>query len=127
MKNKQELKKDLSDLEYTVTQEKGTERPFTGEYYKFFENGIYSCLVCGESLFNSETKYDSGSGWPAFWDQIDPKCIKVNKDISHGMVREEIVCAKCNSHLGHVFDDGPKPTGRRYCVNSCSLLFAKKN
>lgn len=119
-------KEELSDLEYKVTQLKGTERPYTGQYYKHSEKGIYNCLICGSNLFKSETKFDSGCGWPAFFDQFDPKAIKTIRDTSHGMIREEIMCAKCDAHLGHIFDDGPKPNKKRYCVNSCSLSFAKQ-
>jgi peptide-methionine (R)-S-oxide reductase len=108
-----------------VTQEKGTERAFTGEYWNHKEDGKYHCIVCGELLFDSSTKFDSGCGWPSFYQQVAPEAIDVQSDQSHGMVRDEIVCHKCGAHLGHVFPDGPKPTGLRYCVNSASIKFEK--
>lgn len=113
----------LSKMQYKVTQEKHTERPFTGKFDKFKEKGTYECIVCGQELFKSEHKFDSGCGWPAFFDSIDKSRIKEVPDESAGMTRIEVLCAKCDSHLGHVFDDGPKPTRRRFCINSVSMRF----
>jgi peptide-methionine (R)-S-oxide reductase len=120
-----ELRARLTPEQYHVTQEKGTERAFTGEYWNHKEDGEYHCIVCGELLFDSSTKFDSGCGWPSFYQQVTPEAIDVQSDQSHGMVRDEIVCHKCGAHLGHVFPDGPKPTGLRYCVNSASIKFEK--
>ena len=117
----QEWQTCLTPEEYQVLRQKGTERAFTGKYYKHKEEGVYVCAGCENELFSSKTKYDSGSGWPAFFDAIDETKINTKRDISFGMIRTEITCAKCDSHLGHVFEDGPKPTGLRYCVNSCLL------
>lgn len=113
----------LSKLQYKVTQEKYTERPFTGKFNKFNEQGTYECVVCGQELFKSQHKFDSGCGWPAFYDSIDPAKIKEVRDESLGMVRTEVLCSKCGAHLGHVFDDGPKPNRRRFCINSVSMKF----
>ncbi len=120
-----ELRARLTPEQYHVTQEKGTERAFTGEYWNHKEDGKYHCIVCGELLFDSSTKFDSGCGWPSFYQQVTPEAIDVRSDQTHGMVRDEIVCHKCGAHLGHVFPDGPKPTGLRYCVNSASIKFEK--
>ncbi len=125
--SKEELKKILEHETYRVTQEKGTEAPFTGKYDHHFEDGKYQCVVCGAELFTSETKYDSGCGWPAFFGPAAADSVKYTNDFSHGMQRVEITCAKCGSHLGHVFPDGPIDRGgQRYCVNSVSLEFKKE-
>lgn len=125
-KSKKELKKLLSDEEYRIVVEKGTEMPFTGKYLHNDKNGIYNCLVCNNELFSSDTKFDSGSGWPSFYDVLYNENIKIKEDNSHGLERLEIQCSKCGAHLGHLFDDGPNPTGKRYCINSTSLNFNPK-
>jgi peptide-methionine (R)-S-oxide reductase len=116
-----ELKERLTPLQYEVTQHAGTERAFSGEYWDTNDPGTYHCVVCDTPLFRSEVKFDSGSGWPSFWEAIDPEKVELIEDRSHFMVRTEVRCATCGAHLGHVFPDGPKPTGDRYCMNSASL------
>lgn len=120
------VKKKLTSEQYNICFLKGTEPPGSGKYYKHFKPGMYHCVVCGSPLFTSDTKYDSGTGWPAFWEAVNPETIKLTPDLSHGMTRTEVTCAKCGSHLGHVFDDGPAPTGKRYCINSLALEFRPK-
>lgn len=122
-KSEAEWKKELNELEYHVLREEGTERAFTGDLLKNPQEGTYTCRGCGLPLFSSSNKFDSGTGWPSYWKPIDAKFVKEIKDSSFGMVRTEVECARCGGHLGHVFDDGPKPTGLRYCINSVSLDF----
>ena len=124
-KTEEEWKKELTPLQYNVLRQKGTERAFTGEYYDHHEKGTYICSGCKLPLFTSESKFESGTGWPSFFQPIAESAVTVNKDVSYGMVREEVVCSRCGGHLGHVFDDGPQPTGLRYCMNSVSLKFEK--
>ena len=121
--SKAALRERLTPEQYHVTQEQGTEPPFTGEYLDVKADGTFACICCGQSLFASKHKYDSGSGWPSFWLPLAEDRVEVRRDLSHGMIRDEVVCAACGAHLGHVFNDGPQPTGLRYCINSLSLDF----
>ncbi len=125
-KTDEEWKKSLSKESYSVARKQGTEQAFTGKYHNCHEDGIYQCVCCGTDLFDSKTKFDSGTGWPSFWKPIAEENVKEHNDRSYGMLRKEVLCARCDAHLGHVFDDGPKPTGLRYCMNSASLNLVKR-
>jgi peptide-methionine (R)-S-oxide reductase len=122
-RSEEEWQKELSPEVYRVTRQKGTERPFTGALLDNKQEGVYRCGACGQPLFSSETKFNSCSGWPSYWAPIDENALEQETDSSHSMVRDEVVCSRCDSHLGHVFPDGPQPTGMRYCINSLSLEF----
>lgn len=126
-KSESEWREQLSPEAYEVLRRKGTERAFTGAYWDQKEPGLYRCAACGNELFRSDTKYESGSGWPSFWEAVDPSAVRTEEDRSHGMRRIEVLCARCDSHLGHLFPDGPQPTGMRYCVNSLSLDFESES
>ena len=126
IKDDADWRSKLSDLQYHVTREHGTERPFTGEYWDSKTPGTYHCVCCGQALFESDTKYDSGTGWPSFWKPVEDGAVAVKEDRSLGMARTEALCSKCDAHLGHVFPDGPQPTGQRFCMNSAALKLDPK-
>jgi len=125
-KSDDEWREELTPEQYAVCRQCGTEPPFTGLYWDCHDQGVYRCVCCGNALFDAETKFDSGTGWPSFWLELDDRSVKLLQDNSHGMARIEVRCAKCDAHLGHLFEDGPDPTGLRYCINSASLTLDRQ-